>query len=153
MSVVQIFKDKIKDEKHSWYLKLNIILTSIVIVMTLINVSKKIFITEAQGLSPDASKRDFCSMAMNQVIKKKLSKKIITDSLYSQVINDNYKNIYFDGEETVEAVFSNESVCKIIVKAKDGIRSFDFTLEDSGSFEFYYTITKIHESELYEKGV
>jgi hypothetical protein len=152
MALIQIFEDKVKNEKHSWYLKLNIFLTFIAIVMTWILVPTQIFIKEAQGLSPDASKRDFCAMAMNQVIKKKLSKKIITDSLYSQVINDNYKNLYFDGEETVESVFSNDNACKILVKTKDGIRSFDFTLEAEGSFEFYYTITKIRENELYEKG-
>ncbi len=149
---VQIFKDKIRDTKQSWFLVGNFILTFILFVMVLINFSKKIYITEAQGLSPDASKRDFCSMAMNQVINKKLSKKIITESLYSQVVNDNYKNLYFEGEEVVDSVFTNESVCKVIVKVKDGIRSFDFTLEESGSSEFYYVIKKIHESELYEKG-
>jgi hypothetical protein len=152
MSAVQIFKDKLKDEKRSLLVAVNILFTITLCILMLINISKKIFITEAQGLSPDASKRDFCSMAMNQVIKKKLSMKIITESLYSQVINDNYKNLYFDGDEVVESVFSNENICKVIVKTKEGIRSFDLTLDEAGNLEFYYVIKKIHESELYEKG-
>lgn len=153
MAGVQIFKDKIKDEKHSWYLKLNILLTVIVLIAISLNLSRKVFISEAEGLSPEASKRDFCSMAMNQVISKKLSKKIITESLYSQVVNDNYKNLYFEGEEVVDSVFTRDRICKIIVKTNNGIRSFDFTLEESGDYQFYYVITKIHESELYEQGV
>jgi hypothetical protein len=152
MSAVQIFKDKLKDEKRSLLVAVNLLFTIALSILMLINISKKIFITEAQGLSPDASKRDFCSMAMNQVIKKKLSTKIITESLYSQVINDNYKNLYFDGDEVVESVFSNENICKVIVKTKEGIRSFDLTLDEAGNLEFYYVIKKIHESELYEKG-
>ncbi|MBY0415268.1 MAG: hypothetical protein K2Q18_13945 [Bdellovibrionales bacterium] len=152
MTAVKIFAEKLMDKKQSVYSIVNIILTIIVLALILINYSRHLFIREAQGLSPEASKRDFCSMAMNQVITKKLSKKIITESLYSQVVNDNYKNLYFEGEEVVDSVFTKESICKVIVKTKDGIRSFDFTLEESGDSEFYYLIKKIHESELYEKG-
>ena len=152
MSGIKIFAEKLMDKKLSFYLMINIALTAVVLFLILINYSGKLFIREAQGLSPEASKRDFCSMAMNQVITKKLSKKIITESLYSQVVNDNYKNLYFEGEEVVDSVFTKESICKVIVKTKDGIRSFDFTLDKSGDSEFYYLIKKIHESELYEKG-
>ena len=102
-------------------------------------------------MSVDASKRDFCAMAINQMIHKKLSKKIITDGLYDLVSADNYKNMLFDEGDKVSSVWGGEGVCKVLVKTKDGLRSFDLFLEEGDEPEFHYQIQKIHENELYEK--
>lgn len=109
------------------------------------------FISPNEGLSKDASKRDFCSMAMNQMIQKKLSKKIITDSLYDLVTANDYKNLYLENEDLVSEVFSGDEKCKVLVKNKAGLRSFDFYLDQGMDEEFYYRIRKITENELVEK--
>ena len=90
-------------------------------------------------------------MAMNQMIRKKLSKKIITDGLYEMVVTDNYKNMMFEEGDSVGSVFSGEESCKVLVKTSDSIRSIDLFLTEGEDSEFHYQITKIRENELYEK--
>jgi hypothetical protein len=151
MGGIQLFKDKIKDEQISLLLKLNVLITIIVFIISLFNVSKQLFITEAEGLTFDASKRDFCSLVTSQLIDKKLSKKIITESLFGLVTADNYKNIYFDGEEKISAIWASDETCKVLVKTKTGLRSFDYFFDQSKDFKYYYKVKKITENEFFEK--
>lgn len=90
-------------------------------------------------------------MAMNQMIKKKLSKKIITEGLYEMVVADNYKNMMFEEGDSVGSVFSGEESCKVLVKTNESIRSFDLFLTEGDESEFHYQVTKVRENELYEK--
>ncbi|MGZ3789419.1 MAG: hypothetical protein ACXVLQ_12900 [Bacteriovorax sp.] len=151
MGGIQLFKDKIKDEKISLLLKLNVLITSIVLVILLVRVSKQLFIVEADGLTLDASKRDFCSLVTNQLIEKKLSKKIITESLFGLVTSENYKALYFEGDEKISAIWSSDESCKVLVKTKTGLRSFDYFFDQSREFKYFYKVKKITENEFYEK--
>ncbi|MDO9181942.1 MAG: hypothetical protein Q7U04_06020 [Bacteriovorax sp.] len=151
MGGIQLFKDKIKDEQISLLLKFNVLITLIVLVMSLFNVSKQLFITEAEGLTFDASKRDFCSLVTSQLIDKKISKKIVTESLFGLVAADNYKNLYFDGEETISAIWASDETCKVLVKTKTGLRAFDYFFDQSKDFKYYYKVKKITENEFFEK--
>jgi hypothetical protein len=150
MSGLQLFKDKIKDEQISLLLKLNVLITALILVVSFVNVSKHLFIVEAAGLTIDASKRDFCSLVTKQLIDKNLSKSLITESLYGQVINDNYKGLYFDGEEKISGIWSSDDSCKVLVKTKSGMRSFDFYFDQGSENKFYYKVKKITENELTE---
>lgn len=151
MGGIQLFKDKIKDEKITLLILINALFTFIVLVISLFNVSKQLFITEAGGLTFDASKRDFCSLVTSQLIDKKISKKIVTEGLYNLVTADNYKNLYFDGEEKVSAVWTSDETCKVLVRAKTVLRSFDYFFEQSKDFKYYYKVNKITENEFFEK--
>ena len=151
MGGIQLFKDKIKDEQISLLLKLNVLITIIVFIISLLNVSKQLFIVEGDGLIYEASKRDFCSLVTTQLIEKKLSRKIITESLFGQVINDNYKALYFDGEEKISGIWSSDEACKVLVKTKSGLRSFDYYFDQDKENKFYYKVKKITENELFEK--
>lgn len=151
MGGIQLFKDKVKDEKISLLLVLNLIFTIIVLVISLFNVTKQLFLVEASGLTTDASKRDFCSLVTTQLIEKKLSKKIITESLFGLVTSDNYKALYFDGEEKISGIWSSDDSCKVLVKTKTGLRSFDYFFDQSKEFKYFYQIKKISENDLYEK--
>ena len=151
MSGLQLFKDKIKDEQISLLLKLNVLITIIILAILFFNVSRQLFIVEADGLIYDAPKRDFCSLVTNQLIEKKLSKKIITESLFLLVTADNYKNIYFDGEEKISGIWSSDESCKVLVKTKSGLRSFDYYFDQGKENKFYYKVKKITENEFYEK--
>lgn len=151
MGGIQLFKDKVKDEKISLLLVLNFIFTIIVLVITLLNVTKQLFLVEASGLTIDASKRDFCSLVTTQLIEKKLSKKIITESLFGLVASDNYKALYFDGDEKVSGIWSSDDSCKVLVKTKTGLRSFDYFFDQSKEFKYFYQVKKISENDLYEK--
>lgn len=151
MGGIQLFKDKIKDEKITLLILINVLFTFIVLVISLFNVSKQLFITEAEGLTFDASKRDFCSLVTGQLIDKKISKKIFTEGLFNLVTADNYKNLYFDGEEKVTAVWTSDETCKVLVRTKTGLRSFDYFFEESKDFKYYYKVNKITENEFFEK--
>lgn len=111
----------------------------------------RFFVSSNEFLSKEASKRDFCSMAMNQIIGHKLSKRIITDNLYEIITNDNYKNMYFEDGDSVSEVFVSEEKCKVLVKVKNGLRSFDFNIGSSFDESFFYKVEKVIENELVEK--
>lgn len=147
----RLFQDKTDEDRLLFYLRGISFLLLFCIFLNLKTRTNSFFVKEAEGLSRDSSKRDFCSMAMNQMIKKKLSKKIITESLYEVVIAENYKNMMFEEGDSVGSVFSGEDNCKVLVKTNDSIRSFDLFLVEGEDSEFYYQITKIRENELYEK--
>lgn len=151
MGGIQLFKDKVKDEKISLLLVLNFIFTIIVLVISLFNVTKQLVLVEAEGLTTDASKRDFCSLVTTQLIEKKLSKKIITENLFGLVTNDNYKALYFDGEEKISGIWSSDDSCKVLVTTKTGLRSFDYFFDQSKEFKYFYQVKKISENDLYEK--
>lgn len=151
MGGIQLFKDKVKDEKISLLLVLNFLFTMIVLVISLFNVTKQLFLVEAVGLSIDASKRDFCSLVTTQLIEKRLSKKIITESLFGLVVSDNYKALYFDGDEKISGIWSSDDSCKVLVKTKAGLRSFDYFFDQSKEFKYFYQVKKISENDLYEK--
>jgi hypothetical protein len=151
MGGIQLFKDKVNDEKLKLMSLINIIFTFSILFLLLINTSKQLFLVEAAGLTLDASKRDFCTLVTKQLIEKKLSKKIITESLYNLVTEDNYKSLYFEGEEQIAGLWTSDDTCKVLVKTKLGLRSFDYFFDQSKDFKYFYKIRKISENELYEK--
>lgn len=146
-----MFKEKLFEEKILLFLKIIAVGSVINFGLLLKSHTQHLFIKEVSELSEDASKRDFCSMAMNQMILKKLSKPFVEESLYSQVVADNYKAMLFDDVDKVSSVFSGEDSCKVLVHTKDGIRSFDLILDKGSDFKYFYQIIKIHENELIEK--
>ncbi len=151
MGGIQLFKDKLKDDGLALLLKLNIFISTLFLGASFYLTGKQLFITESEGLSFDASKRDFCSLVTKQIIDKSLSRHIITESLYELVSRDNYKSLYFEGDEKINAVWSSDESCKVLVKTSDGLRSFDYFLEKNSSNKFYYKVKKITENELFEK--
>ncbi len=151
MGGIQLFKDKLKDDGLALLLKLNIFISTIFLWASFYLSGKQLFINESEGLSFDASKRDFCTLITKQIINKKLSKEIMTESLYELVSRDNYKNIFFEGDEIISAVWSGEDACKVLVKTNEGLRSFDYFLEKGSGNKFYYKVKKITENELFEK--
>lgn len=151
MGGIELFKNKIKDEKISLFLMINLFVTCIALVILFIDVGKQYFIVEAEGLTLDASRKDFCSLVTIQLIEKKLSPKIITESLFSLVTNDNYKALYFEGDEKISGLWINDDSCKVLVKTKMGLRSFDYFFDQSKEFKYFYKVKKISENELFEK--
>ncbi len=147
----RLFQDKTDEDRLLFYLRGISFLLLFSIFLNLKTRVSAFYVKEAEGLSRDSSKRDFCSMAMNQMIKKKLSKKIITDGLYEVVVAENYKNMMFEDGDLVGSVFSGDDTCKVLVKTNDSLRSFDLYLVEDEDSEFHYQITKIRENELYEK--
>ncbi len=146
-----MFKEKLFEEKILLFLKVIAVATVINFCLLLKSHTQHLFIKEVSELSEDASKRDFCSMAINQMIHKNLSKLLMEESLYSQVVADNYKAMLLDDVDKVSSVYSGEDSCKVLVHTKDGVRSFDLILDKGPDFKYFYQITKIHENELSEK--
>ena len=151
MGGIQLFKDKMRDDGLGLLLKINIVISTIFLGVSFMTLGKTLFISESEGLSFDASKRDFFFFFTKRIIDKKLSKSIITESLYELVTKDNYKDLYFEGDEKVSAVWSGEDSCKVLVKTSTGLRSFDYFLEKDSKNKFYYKVKKITENELFEK--
>ena len=151
MGGIQLIKDKVRDEKLGLLFKLNFLISLVILFITFINFSKQLFIVEGEGLIFEASKRDFCSLVTTQLIEKKISKKIMTESLFGQVTSDNYKNLYFDGDEKISGIWSDDEACKVLVKTKSGLRSFDYYFDQGAENKFYYKVKKITENEFFEK--
>ena len=146
-----MFKDKLIEEKYLFALQAIGVAVGILLILVVKNYTQHIFIKEAPELTTEASKRDFCTMSMNQMIQKKLSQQLMDESLYSQVTANGYKAMLFNEDDKVSSVFSNDESCKVLVHTPDGIRSFDLILESNNDYKFFYQIKKIHENELYEK--
>jgi hypothetical protein len=151
MSGLELFKDKMKDDKNNIFIKLNFLFTLILIFLTFTASGKQYFLKSSDDLTSKASERDFCKIVIKQLIEKKLSEQVVSPSLYQIITAENYKNLFFEGSEIVSGVWSGENQCKILVKTKDSIRSFDFTYEESLKFKYFYVLTKIHENDFYEK--
>jgi hypothetical protein len=115
--------------------------------------SQRMFVEEAKGLSDEASKKDFCNLAMNQIIKKKLSVKLMDEGLYDLVSKNDFHEMYLTGAEKIKSIWSDKDKCKIFIKGDGDARVFDFVLSDSGDFPFFYKVQKISEHELFEGGV
>lgn len=133
--------------------KFNLILAlcGILLLSEILMKNTHFFVSSNEFLSREASKRDFCSMAMSQIIGHKLSKRIITDNLYEIITSDNYKNMYFEDGDSVSEVFVSEEKCKVLVKVKNGLRSFDLNISSSFDESFFYKIEKVIENELVER--
>ncbi len=147
--ISDMFKEKQFEDKILIFLK---VISAVVIINSAIAIHyqvKNLFLSPVEGLTEEASKRDFCAMAMNQMIQKKLSKHLIEEGLYSQVIEDNYKAMFFESEDKVTSIYSGENSCKVLIHTKEGQRSFDLSLNAESDFPFFYKIAKIHENELY----
>ncbi len=151
MAGINLFKDKLSDVHISLLLKINILITFFILVISLYGSSKRLFLSESEGLTKDASKRDFCSLVTNQLIQKKLSSKLITESLFSLVTAENYKALYFEGDEKISGVWSGEESCKVLVKTQIGLRSFNYYFDQSMDFKYFYQVKKISENELFDK--
>lgn len=151
MGGFQLFKDKLNDEKIGLLLKINILITVVILLISLVSGKKQLFLSESEGLTKEASKRDFCSLITSQLIEKKLSRKIITESLFSLVTADSYKALYFEGDEKISGIWSGDKSCKVLVKTKNGLRSFDYFFDQSMDFKYFYQVKKISENELFDK--
>lgn len=149
MAGIQLFKDALEDKK-TIYSKINLVISILLLILMLFKV-KKLFIEEEDGLSTEASKRDFCALSMNQMVQKKLSPNLMSEGLFQLVTKNNYEALYLKGDELVSSVWSSKDQCKVLLKTNEGLRSFDFQLEGSNEFKFYYQITKITENELFDK--
>lgn len=147
--ISEMFKERNFEDKIYFSLKVIMVVVSINIAMAFHYQVKNLFLSPAEGLTDDASKRDFCAMVMNQIIQKNLSRHLINESLFSQVIEDNYKAMLFEVEDKVTSIYSGENSCKVLVRTKEGQRSFDLSLNAESDFPFFYKIEKIHENELY----
>jgi hypothetical protein len=121
-------------------------------LVVLINFSMEIHptIQNASFENREETQRDFCFMAMTEMIQKKVSPKIINDELYALVKEDNYKNLLLSGKEKITGLWSRQKSCKLLIKDKI-IRSFDLFLEEDASHPFYFLIYRIRENELFEK--
>ena len=149
-----LFKEKLAEKEVIYLIKGALVVSSLCLLFDLYNLfnqTRHYFIKEADGLSFEASKRDFCTMALEQMIHKNLSKKIIASGLYETIVADHYKNMFFEDDDKVSSVYLGENKCKALVKTKDGLRSFDLFLEEGDEPDFHYQITKVRENELFEK--
>lgn len=150
MAGIQLFKDVIHDAKVSLLIKVNLGLTIILLILMFFK-TKPLFLKSDEGLTTEASKRDFCAFSMKQIINRKLSSKLMNEGLFQLVVKDNYGALGFKGNEEVVSIWSSDTSCKVLLRTELGMRSFDFHLNQSNDFKFYYQIHKITENELFDK--
>lgn len=150
MAGLQMFNDILSDKRSLLYIRINLAISVLLIILGLIKI-RPLYLKSEEGLASEASKRDFCVLSMNQMIQKKLSPNLMSEGLFQLVTKNNYEALYLNGDESVSSVWSSQYQCKVLLKTNEGPRSFDFHLEGSSDFKFYYQIKKITENELFEK--
>lgn len=150
MAGLQMFNDILSDKKSLLYIRINLAISVLLIFLGLIKI-RPLYLKSDDGLASEASKRDFCALSMNQMIQKKLSPNLMSEGLFQLVTKNNYEALYLNGDESVSSVWSSQDQCKVLLKTNEGPRSFDFYLEGSSDFKFYYQVKKITENELFEK--
>lgn len=144
------YHDKVIEGSKTWNFYVIVAVLIFQAIMIIYLSTQRDFIIESPYISNDASKRDFCSMVMSQMIERKLSSKLTSEGLYEVVTKDNYSSLYLKGSETIKAIWSNDDSCKLLIKG-DYLRSFDFYLEDSGEYPYHFVVQKITEHDLFEK--
>lgn len=150
MAGLQMFNDILSDKRSRLYIRINVVISVLLIILALIKI-RPLYLKSEDGLASEASKRDFCALSMNQMIFKKLSPSLMSEGLFQLVTKNNYEALYLNGDESVSGVWSSQDQCKVLLKTNEGPRSFDFHLEGSSDYKFYYQIKKITENELFEK--
>jgi hypothetical protein len=142
--------DKKKMINDGLLFKTNLVIIFLTVIILLYICSQRIFIVQTDMLSNEVSKRDFCHLVMKQMINKKLSPKLIQDSLYNLITRNDYSALYIKGVEKIVGAWSGDDMCKVLIKGQT-LRSFDFYLTTSGEFPFYYQVRKITEHDLFEE--
>lgn len=142
--------DKFQEKWEQWEVRVNLFLLACSLIVVIWALMSRVFVSESGLTDSGPSKRDFCSLITQQMIQKKLSPKLMTDSLFELVTRDNYASLYFSGKEKVTGIWSNDDSCKVLVSG-ESFRSFDLKLEMDGGYPFYYVVVKISENELFEK--
>lgn len=133
----------------NWVIAISIAVIVLELTLLLFRIGHN-FVKVPEGLSKDASKSDFCTMAVDQMIHKKLSKKIVSENFYQRVTSNNYVDLALDQEDSISSVFSGNEFCKVLVKSKSSLKSLDLFLSEGEDSDFYYQITKIRINELYQ---
>lgn len=150
MAGLQLFTDQIKENRLLFLGWGNLLFGILIFIISLIKVGANYF-PSSEGLSKIAPKREFCLLGMNQMIQKNLSNSFIKEGLYELVTKNHYQALLLDGSEKVLEVWTNEKLCKVLLQTKEGLRSFDFFLDESTENKFFYLIQRIRENELLDK--
>lgn len=144
------YKDKVLEGTKKWSLQI-ILLIFFTMVSVLIYISnQRDFLIDSPYITSEASKRNFCSAVISQMVEKKLSPKLLELGLYDLVSRDNYAALYLTGKEKIKGIWSNDDSCKVLIHG-DYLRAFDFVLDDSGEYPFHYVVTKITEHDFFDK--
>lgn len=146
------YKDKVSEAAKRWSIKFNF-LVFIIMMGVLIYVShQRDFFISSAYITSEAPKRDFCSVVMAQMIEKKISPKLMDEGLYDLVTRDHYAALYLTGKEKITGIWSKDESCKVLINGEH-LRAFDFFLDGSGQYPYYYIVTKIREHEFFDKEV
>lgn len=137
------------DELRTW-LNTGIIFASMLLLPYVS--CQRVFIRGSESLDSDPARRSFCEQVMKQMINKKLSRRVVSESLFELITNNNYEALYLTGKETIKGVWSDDERCKVMFSGSEGFRTIDFYIEDSGEYPFYFNVTKMSDHEFNEEG-
>ncbi len=149
MAETKMYIAKLKESRE----RVLLILASVVLLLNLVLgffSGRKAFMPQAPLAVSVPPKRDFCYLSFTQILSKNLSPIFIEDSLFDLVSRDSYAAMRLNGDEKISFIYSGEEFCKVIIKDKVGLRSFDVFVNEDGGFPYYFKIWKIKEHELYE---
>ena len=139
------------DGTQVWVKRINFGLLIILVCLLIYQGMGRTYVKESSWLVSETPRRDFCSMVASQIVQKNVSRILVEEGLFELITRNNYEALPFSGKEKLSGIWSNDKGCKVILKDELGLRSFDFTLEDSGKYPYYWLVTKIREHELFEK--
>ncbi len=150
MAGLNLFTDQLRENRFLLMGIINLLIGILLLVICSIRVIPRFF-PDSSGLVVEAPKKEFCALAMNQMIQKKLSSHLIKEGLYKLVTRNRYEALLLDGNESISGIWTDEKNCKVLLKTSKGLRSFDLFLDGSTDHKFFYQIQKIRENELFEK--
>lgn len=148
MAGFNLFVDQAKENRLQLLGVINLCIGSLLLVICSLKTIPRYF-PDSSELVLEAPKKEFCNLAMNQMIQKKLSPHFIKEGLYELVTKNRYEALLLEGNETISGIWTDEKTCKVLLKNSSGLRSFDFFLDGSTNHKFFYQIQKIRENELF----
>lgn len=144
------YKDKVLEGSKKWSLQIILLLFLVTGSLVVYVTNQREFFVSEPFITSEAPKREFCSVVVSQIIQKKLSFKLMDEGLFDLVTRDNYGALYLTGKEKVLGVWSTDKSCKVIIGGEQ-FRAFDFFLDNSAQYPFYYKVTKITEHDYFDK--
>lgn len=90
---------------------------------------------------------NFCSLIGDQILSKKLSKKLSNENVFNILSANNYKILEFNGREKLLGTHANheEKTCLLYIRDDLGVRTLSMTIDEGSSNFAYYKILSLKE--------
>lgn len=90
---------------------------------------------------------NFCSLIGDQILSKKLSKKLTNENVFNVLSANNYEILEFNGREKLMGTHANheDKTCLLFIRDDLGVRTLSMSIDEGSSNFAYYKIQSLKE--------